>query len=89
MSEALNKEQVYDAQINPLMEQILTICQAHGIAMLCTFAIPTPDDDELACTSMLPDETGENHPAHKRAYQAVMQRSQAFAITIASPKESA
>lgn len=55
----MNKEQIYDAQINPLMAQIIEICKANNIAMLATFALPTPEDADLCCTSHLPDETGK------------------------------
>jgi hypothetical protein len=55
----MNKEQIYDSQINPLMEQIIEICKSNKIAMLATFAIPTPEDADLCCTSQTPDETGK------------------------------
>lgn len=59
----MNKEQIYDSQINPLMAQMLEICKANKIAMLATFALPTPEDVDLCCTSQLPDETGKlPHP---------------------------
>ena len=55
----MNKEQIYDSEINPLMAKVIAICKANKIAMLATFAIPTPDDADLCCTSQLPDETGK------------------------------
>lgn len=64
-----NKEQVYDEQIHPLMAQILDICGKHGIAMIASFSIPTPEEDDLCCTSMMPNETGENDPSHVQAWR--------------------
>lgn len=61
----MNKEQIYDDQISPLMRQIIQICKDNGIAMMADFAIPTDEDDGLRCTSLLPDETGENDPLHR------------------------
>jgi hypothetical protein len=58
----MNKEQVYDEKIDPLMAQIIAICQEHKIAMLATFDIPPTPGDDLCCTSHLPDESG-NLPA--------------------------
>lgn len=55
----MNKEQIYDSQINPLMAQVIDICKANKIAMLATFDIPNDDDPDLACTTHLPDETGK------------------------------
>ena len=55
----MNKEQIYDEKINPLMAQIIEICKTNGIAMLCSFALPTPEDADLLCTSRLPNENGK------------------------------
>lgn len=43
----MTKEEVYDSQINPLMDQIIDICKKHAIAHVATFAL----DDDLLCTS--------------------------------------
>jgi hypothetical protein len=63
----MNKEQVYDTTIAPLMAQIIAACKENGIAMLATFSIPTDDDPGLCCTTMVPDETGESGPHHQHA----------------------
>ncbi len=52
----MNKEKVYDAEISPLMATILEICKTHKIAMIASFAIPTPGDETLTCTSALATE---------------------------------
>lgn len=52
----MNKEQIYDAKISPLMAQILEICKTNGIAMLSSFAIPTPEVPDLMCTYRTPNE---------------------------------
>ena len=36
---ARTKEQVYDEEIYPLMDQIVKICVEHEIPTLCTFAL--------------------------------------------------
>lgn len=53
-----NKEQIHDAKIAPLMEQIIKTCQKHKIGMIATFAIPTPEDAGLYCSTRLADEDG-------------------------------
>lgn len=50
---AMTKEDVYDTEINPLMVQIIEICNRHKIAMLASFHIPNHEDADLACTSFL------------------------------------
>lgn len=47
----MNKEQIYDEQISPLMAQIIAICAEHKIAHIACFAIPTDDDPDLRCTT--------------------------------------
>lgn len=65
----MNKEQVYDEQVFPLMARIIDVCKEHGIAMIASFDIPTEDHPGLRCTSLLPDESGKNPDAHKQAYR--------------------
>ena len=47
----MDKEQIYDEQISPLMTKIIEICKEHKIDMLATFAIPTEGDEDLRCSS--------------------------------------
>ena len=58
----MNKEEIYDSQISPLMQQIIGICRSNGIAMIASFNIahdgegPNGEDcSRLTCTSHLPD----------------------------------
>lgn len=55
----MNKEQAYDAKIDPLMTQIIAICREHGIAAIASFALPIEDDESLRCTTYLPDQDGK------------------------------
>lgn len=64
-----NKEQVYDEQISPLMQQIIEICEGSKIAMVANFSIPTDEEPELGCLTFLNNEDS-NDPfglQHKRA----------------------
>jgi hypothetical protein len=58
----MNKEEIYDAKISPLMTQIIEVCRESKIAMLASFAIPHEDDEGLMCSTHLPDETGKLPP---------------------------
>ena len=58
----MNKEQIYDVQISPLMQQIIGICRENGVAMIASFSIahdgegPNGEDcSSLTCTTHLPD----------------------------------
>jgi len=53
MDQQPNKEQIYDAQINPLMAQIIEVCRQHQIAFVAAFSIPTAEDSDLQCTSAM------------------------------------
>jgi hypothetical protein len=56
----MNKEGIYDTQINPLMNQIISICREHKIAMLADFSL----DKDLRCTTTLLSE--EYHPTDEQ-----------------------
>jgi hypothetical protein len=46
-------EHVYDEQIAPLMAQIITICETHGLPMIATFAYKRDGDENDFCTSSI------------------------------------
>lgn len=52
----MSKEQVYDAEIAPLMAKILEVCKREKIAMVAQFSTPSDDDPDLLCTSALTEE---------------------------------
>jgi len=47
----MSKEDVYDEKINPLMAEIIKICEANKIGFVASFFIGENDDETLACTS--------------------------------------
>jgi len=47
----MSKEEVYDADIEPLMAEIIKISKANEIAMFAHFEL----DGELDCTTAIPD----------------------------------
>ena len=70
----MNKEQVYDEQISPLMQQIIAVARQHGIAMVASFDIghdgegPNGEDcSHLTCNTLLPDGNGESNPVFAQA----------------------
>jgi hypothetical protein len=77
----MNKEQVYDDQISPLMQQIIDICKGQGIAMMASFDIahagegPNGEDcSSLVCSTLLPNGDGEPKPVFAQA-NALIRRS--------------
>lgn len=58
----MNKEEIYDSQISPLMQQVIQVARGNGIAMIASFAIghedggPNGEDaTRLTVTTHLPD----------------------------------
>ena len=51
----MTKETFYDANIRPLMTQIIALCKEGDIAMLADFALDWDDDEQthLKCTTVL------------------------------------
>jgi hypothetical protein len=78
----MNKEQVYDESISPLVAEIIRICKANGIAMIANFACPNDEQEDLQALTFLPDENG-NHPEnHVLAHRAIRPpRFSSFVIT--------
>lgn len=46
----LNKEQIYDEQIAPLMNQVAAFCKHHRIAFVAAFSIPNDSDPTVTAT---------------------------------------
>lgn len=63
----MNKENIYDNEISPLMAQVIELCKKHGIAMIANFACPNDEDLDLQALSVVPDENGEQPKNHKEA----------------------
>ena len=55
------KEEIYDEQISPLMEQVIAICSEHKIANVCSFALDA--EEGLQCTTMMVGEEYERTDA--------------------------
>ncbi len=67
----MDKEQIYDEQISPLMTDIIAVCKKHKIAFIASFAIPSDDDQDLRCTSALfksREESTEDVEDIRKAY---------------------
>ncbi|OKO47365.1 hypothetical protein [Pseudomonas sp. BTN1] len=74
----MNKEQIYDSQISPLMQQIIGVCREHGIAMTASFDIahdgegPEGQDcSELVCSTLLPDGDNQPNPVFTQAFNFI------------------
>jgi hypothetical protein len=76
----MNKEEIYDSQISPLMQQIIAITREHGIAMIASFDIahdgegPNGEDcTSLTCTTHLPDGDDNKNERFNRSAQIIRQ----------------
>ena len=78
----MNKEQVYDEQIAPLMTQIIEICEKNNIGMLADFEIPNDEDPDLCCTSWLPGENDQVSHRHSLARRVLLGGVGALAFTV-------
>lgn len=80
-----DNEKVYDEQINPLMAEIIKICQENEIPMLCTFQYgPENEEGKVPfCTSMLANFEGTDE-AIMKAYKTLNTPTGMIAMTITS-----
>jgi hypothetical protein len=78
----MTKEEVYDAEINPLMAKIIEICKREKIAALCNFHL----GGDLACTTSL--LAAENKPSKDQLSALSMLRDGFVAFAITTRKKS-
>jgi hypothetical protein len=78
----MNKEQIYDDQISPLMQRIIEICRANSIAALISFDIahdgegPNGEDcSYLTCTTHLDDGEGNCNQRFSEACGVIQRRA--------------
>lgn len=82
----MNKEQIYDDEISPLMAKIIEISKRSGIAMFATFHVPNDDDETLMATTHQPDENGKfNETCRKCCALTLGTRNQVAAFTVTTP----
>jgi hypothetical protein len=55
----VNKQTVYDEQINPLVNQLIDICKDSGIGLFLTACIPTEEDPNLVCVTSVPSNAAD------------------------------
>lgn len=67
----MSKEDIYDNEISPLMQQLVALCQKHGIAMIANFACPNHEDETVQALTMLPDENGKFPANHTEALYCI------------------
>lgn len=72
MDQAVSKEQVYDNEIFPLMNQIIGICQKHKIAMVASFCVETEGDPGLHCTTALLSDEYNPSTAQRVALASIL-----------------
>jgi len=86
----MNKEEIYDRQISPLMQQIIAIAREHGIAMVASFDIAHDDEgpegedcSQLVCSTLLPNGDDEHNQRFVQANALIRgaARSSAMMIT--------
>jgi len=85
----MNKEEVYDAEIFPLMSKIIEICKANKIAMLADFAIGHEADEGLKYTTCVLDNSVNPPPSMIQALNILKPRRAApMMITTTKPDGS-
>jgi hypothetical protein len=80
--EPYDLEAVYDAELAPLMTQIIEICKRHKMPMIASFAYACEDADNVRlCTTALPRD-GWQPNSFKAAFAAIYRRPSLLVFTI-------
>lgn len=85
-----DKEAIYDAEIAPLVEQIIAICNRESLPLLLSVVYRESDDTgdgiSSACTTHLPGPREKFNEKFARACKDIRTpNAQAFAFTIQTP----
>ncbi len=75
----MDKEQIYDTQISPLMRQILAIAKEHDINFLASFFIPTASAPMMRSSSSLLSDDAP--PEFEQAFSLVRDGFTASSVT--------
>jgi hypothetical protein len=86
-----SREAAYDAEVAPLMAEVIRVCKAHGIPVFASFQIDDGKDEEESrfCTTAILKKG--DAPALHKAYAAVYCREPQFValtVTTSGPKGS-
>lgn len=89
----MNKEEIYDDQVSPLMLKIIEICKVNGIAMMASFDIghdgegPNGEDcTGLTCNTLLPDGDDKPNPLFTQANALIRRRGRAAPMMITTER---
>lgn len=77
----MTKEEIYDAEINPLMAKIIDICHREKIALLANFQLSGKGGEDLRVTTALLDKDFEPSKEQLSALQLLRDGFTAFVIT--------
>jgi hypothetical protein len=84
------KETIYDAEISPLMGQIIAICKQHKINMAATFSLDFDQglDETLFCTTILPVDRADTdgYQAMQECRRVMELPASVYAMTITTMK---
>lgn len=81
-------EAVYDAEIAPLMAQIIAVCQRENMPFIASFGYaydPNDTDKQMFCTSYSPGPDSWVHPKIFAALKAVRATYSFATFTVTSP----
>lgn len=85
MNEPFDLEAVYDAEIFPLMDQILDICKKHKMPMLASFVYKCNEEGEDKVTSFLSHE-GRDINSLLMARKELFREAKTFGFTITTER---
>lgn len=82
------KEQVYDAEISPLMAKVIEICKREKIAVLANFQLSVEGEEDLRCTTALLDRESKPSQEQLSALSLLRDGYAAFVITTRQSSDS-
>ncbi len=82
------REEAYDAELFPLMSQVIEVCKRHGIPVFAAFEITDADDEEpgWCTTSIVPADSSPQLLDIARRWESVRRPALVALTIVSSPK---
>lgn len=81
--ETYDLENVYDEQISPLLQKIISICKENKMPMLCSFAFENNEECGLGkCDTILNGFENRTIPEFDRASKIIRNQPEMIAFTV-------
>ena len=84
----MSNEKIYDNEISPLMQEIIRICNEHGIPMIASFNYDYTEDNGIGrCTTLINNIKGKEDDVLQKANHVLRHGNHSTFTTVIKSNE--